>query len=73
MKIEKLSLVRLSSSLNGEFKEFAVKSLDEESVFVYLGEIPNQPGHCVVAGWRNGKVYSSRHVNEFEVIPEDEV
>ncbi len=40
--------------------------------FVYLGEIPNMPGHVVVAG-ENGRVYFGFHDDEFQELSEDEV
>lgn len=36
--------------------------------FVYLGEIPNMPGHCVVADVETGRIHSGYHVENFEVI-----
>ena len=36
--------------------------------FVFLGEIPNMPGHCVVADCDTGKVHSGYHIENFEVI-----
>lgn len=52
---------------NGFYTEFLT-----QEVFIYLGEIPNMPGHVVVAG-RNGKVYFGFHDDEFEELSEDEV
>lgn len=40
--------------------------------FVYLGEIPNMPGHIVVAG-QNGRVYYGFHDDEFEETPQDDI
>ena len=37
---------------------------------VYLGEIPNMPGHCVVAGTRSGRIYSGFHIETFIEIDE---
>jgi hypothetical protein len=36
--------------------------------FVYLGEIPNMPGHCVVADVETGRIHSGYHVENFEVV-----
>jgi len=44
-----------------------------EGVYVFFGEIPNMPGHCVVADHRTGQVYSGYHTEGFVEIPEDEV
>ena len=40
--------------------------------FVYLGEIPNMPGHVVVAA-ENGRVYFGFHDDDFEELTEDEI
>ena len=44
----------------------------EAGVYVYFGEIPNMPGHCVVADHRTGQIYSGYHTENFVEIPEDE-
>ena len=38
---------------------------------LYLGEIPNMPGHCVVIR-KDGVVVWALHEDEFEEVPEDE-
>lgn len=45
--------------------------LDQER-FIYLGEIPNMPGHVVVVG-QNGRVYFGFHDDDFQELSEDEV
>ena len=40
--------------------------------FVYMGEIPNMLGHCVVAGYTTGKLYSGLHIENFIELTEDE-
>ena len=42
---------------------------DNSYLFVYLGEIPNMPEHCVVVGLRTGKVYTCYHTDNFEQLP----
>lgn len=32
-----------------------------EHSYIYLGEIPNMPGHCVVVGHDDGRIYSGYH------------
>ena len=51
----------------GFYKEFLA-----QETFVYLGEIPNMPGHVVVAA-ENGRVYFGFHDDDFEELTEDEV
>jgi hypothetical protein len=60
------------------YKEHLVKGgnakhpLAKGDLFVFLGEIPNMPGHCVVIDHSTGKVYSGFHIENFhEVKPEE--
>jgi hypothetical protein len=43
-----------------------------KAVYVFFGEFPNMPGHCVVADHRTGQIYSGYHTENFEEIPGDE-
>lgn len=38
---------------------------------VYLGEIPNMEGHCVVVNWE-GRVLWGYHTNNFRMLKDDE-
>lgn len=44
----------------------------QDGVYVFFGEIPNMPGHCVVADHRTGQLYSGYHIESFVEIPGDE-
>lgn len=41
--------------------------------YVFLGEIPNMPGHCVVMDHADGKFHSGFHTENFTEIAEDEM
>lgn len=41
-------------------------------VYVFFGEIPNMPGHCVVADHRSGQIYSGYHTDNFVELAEEE-
>jgi hypothetical protein len=43
-----------------------------ERSLVFIGEIPNMPGHGVFAGG-SGKMHIGYHINEFVELTEDEV
>jgi hypothetical protein len=43
-----------------------------EGVYVFFGDIPNMPGHCVVADRTSGRVYSGYHTESFAELPEEE-
>ncbi len=64
--------------LEEEYAKFLKSSesdipLIQEEVFIFLGEIPNMPGHCVVAGHKSGRIYSGYHVENFLELTEDEL
>jgi hypothetical protein len=44
-----------------------------DDVFVFLGEIPNMPKHCVIAGYTSGKIFSGYPLFNFVELTEDEV
>ena len=54
---------------HGEWKYYP---FSEHGAYVFLGDIPNMPGHCVVADYKTGQIYSGYHTSQFDEIPEDE-
>lgn len=40
--------------------------------FVFITEINQSPGHCVLVNQSNGEVEMMRHTNDFSLVPEDE-
>jgi hypothetical protein len=63
-----LSLVKVAPHANGKRYPFA-----KDLPLVYLGEIPNMPGHCIVAGSKTGRIYSGYHIEAFVELSRDEV
>lgn len=53
------------------FQKFSPRS--RYGVYVYLGEIPNMLGHCVVSCYRTGQILSGYHTDNFVELTEDEV
>lgn len=43
------------------------------ATYVFLGEIADMSGHCVVADAKTGRVYAGYHTESFAEIPRDEV
>lgn len=41
-------------------------------MLIYLGEIPNMEGHCVVIGHLSKKIYSGFHTDIFRELTEEE-
>jgi hypothetical protein len=70
-KPRKLSLVKFN--FDGCPVEYHKKCpFSSEVVYVYLGDIVNMPGHCVVVEHETGRIYSGFHTENFVEIPEDE-
>lgn len=44
-----------------------------DGVYVFFGNIPNMPGHCVVADHGTGRVHSGYHTEWFAELSPDEV
>jgi diadenosine tetraphosphate (Ap4A) HIT family hydrolase len=69
----KLSLVGfVSKGFDPEY----IKSLPfkEHRVYIFLGEIPNMPGHCVVVEHKNHhQIFSGYHTDNFVELTEGEV
>lgn len=42
-----------------------------DGVYLFFGNIPNMPGHCVVADHGTGQIYSGYHTENFEELPGD--
>lgn len=61
------SLVTLRDAARGSEYPFAA-----DLPLVYLGEIPNMAGHCVVAGSESGRIYTGYHIDTFVELSENE-
>lgn len=42
-------------------------------LLVFLGEIPNMRGHCIVADTQTGKIHSGFHIENFREASEEEI
>jgi len=84
---EELYNLRKMTSKRGKIRQNALvkfnedvletyRSTDEDFVeelrFVYLGEIPNMPGHCIIGGY-SGKIHFGIHTNDLVELSEDEI
>ena len=67
----KLSLVKFDASrvARGSRRKYPFRA---GAAYVFFGEIPNMPGHCVVADRRSGQIYSGYHTDNFVELTEDE-
>ena len=68
----KLSLVRFDAARlpRGFRRKYPFRA---GVAYVFLGEIPNMPGHCVVADHKSGQIHSGYHTDHFVELGKDEV
>ena len=45
----------------------------EKDNFIYLGDIENMVGHCVVIETKSGRVFSGYHTEQFIELTDDEI
>jgi len=72
-KLRQYVLVKLTEEYREDLKNIGgYRDMLDELHFVYLGEIPNMLGHCVVVGW-SGKVYPGYHTWNFVELTDEEM
>ena len=70
--IKPLTIVMLENWYLQELKKNNDGRFKKDKFFVYFGEIPNMGGHCVLAGYTSGKIYSGYHMQNFRIPTEKE-
>ncbi len=75
-----ISPARVRSGEVGQRKYFVLQIGDknfyidcpfnQESRYIYYGEIPNMRGHCVISNTETGELFSGYHCSDF-IIDED--
>lgn len=69
-RIRSLVQLREVSSRAGRPRGFPFKP---GKPYLFLGEIPNMPGHCVVADPDSGRIWAGFHTEHFRELNEGEV
>ncbi|MEO5350763.1 MAG: hypothetical protein H7836_14130 [Magnetococcus sp. YQC-3] len=64
--MKKLTLCKL------KFNEWLTDK-ELEKRFIFLGNIPNKPGHVAISNIRNGKIDTSYHLDHLEELSDDEI
>lgn len=60
------------SDMTDEWKKEYLKVFEPDKIYIYLGEITQMPGHCIVIEMETGKVISGYHTENFIELKEDE-
>jgi hypothetical protein len=66
----KLSLVVFEPPHSTVKKKYPFR---QNQILVFLGEIPNMKGHCIVADIQTGKIHSGYHSKNFREALEEEI
>lgn len=66
-KLKYLTMIKLKDT-SPEYKK-----IFGPSPYIFLGEIPNMYGHCVICSYQTGKIYCGYHTDNFIEIEEDEL
>lgn len=69
MKIKYLSVVKVKNKFVSDYSTL----FPSNEIYIWLGEIPNMLGHCVVANFWSGRIYSGYHCDIFRLAKEDEI
>ena len=64
----KLSLVRFAGDAVSAMRKLPFR---RDRAYVFLGEIPNMHGHCVVAEQDSGRIYAGYHTDHFRELTEE--
>lgn len=74
MDIRPLSWVKLNTSwMTKEQIEGYIEVFGRADFLLYMGEIPNQRGHCVIFNQDTGKMHVGYHIENFVEMTEEEV
>jgi len=70
--------IRQNALVRFDFSDLPVKyhkeyPFAEHDRFVYLGDIVQMPGHCVVVRLRDDKVFTCYHTDNFVELTEEEI
>jgi hypothetical protein len=73
-KIRKLALVVFDkkSCTSEQYDQFYKEKFGNNS-FIFIGEIPNAPGHCVIYNFRTERIEGMYHTDNFREATSEEV
>ncbi len=59
------SLVRFSPQIRPKGSESNRYPFRKDEAYIFFGEIPNMPGHCVVGDPKTGRLFAGYHNENF--------
>ena len=67
-----LSWVKINPELEVDYGSHYAKKLGRTDFLIYMGEIPNQRGHCIIFNQDTQKMHVGYHIETFVEMTEDE-
>ncbi len=64
-------IVELTQEFRNAMENQKDHPIIKEKAFIFFGEIPNMPGHCVVSGHESGRVFSGYDIDSFQEMEEE--
>jgi hypothetical protein len=72
--MKKMNKIKIHTDCINTLKSNCYPFADEPNLtFVYLGEIKQMVGHCIIVGYETGRIFSGYHADTFQEIPEDDM
>jgi hypothetical protein len=70
-------MIRQNALVKFDYKDMPEKyhklyPFKEDAPYIFLGEIVQMPGHCIVVGMKDGKIYNGYHTENFIELTENE-
>ena len=53
-------------------KYHSLYPFEKDKAYIFLGEIVQMPGHCIVIDIKTGQIFSAYHTDNFIELTEDE-
>ena len=65
MSLRQYALIEFTEEFTNAMRTDKEHPIMKEKVLIYLGEIPNMRGHCVVIGHESCRIFSGYHIENF--------
>lgn len=72
LKVNSFVVFDEKSCSKQDYKKYYEKTFPKGKLFVFLGEIKQCTGHCMLADLRSGKILGMYHTDNFREATEDE-
>jgi hypothetical protein len=56
-----------------EYHDSYLKVFPKDEVFVFMGELEQMQGHCILCNFKTGKIVCGYHTDNFRILTDDEV